>query len=202
MANRQIFQLTAEPTPATTYVIPVQIADGSVEAVKTTIANVKTAFALVKADVGLSNADNTSDVNKPVSTAQQTALNLKITGPGSSTDNAIVRFDSTTGFLAQNSVVTVGDTGKITMPTTVTPALTTGNQVINQPTGTVNFAAAATAITVTNSLVSATSIVLAVVRTNDTTAIIKNVVPGAGSFIITLDAAATAETSVGFVVFN
>jgi hypothetical protein len=30
-----------------------------------------------KADVGLSNADNTSDVNKPVSTAQQTALDLK-----------------------------------------------------------------------------------------------------------------------------
>lgn len=33
--------------------------------------------ALAKADVGLGNVDNTSDVNKPVSTAQQTALNLK-----------------------------------------------------------------------------------------------------------------------------
>lgn len=32
---------------------------------------------LAKADVGLSNVDNTSDANKPVSTAQQTALNLK-----------------------------------------------------------------------------------------------------------------------------
>ena len=32
---------------------------------------------LVKADVGLSNVDNTSDVNKPISTATQTALNLK-----------------------------------------------------------------------------------------------------------------------------
>lgn len=32
---------------------------------------------LVKADVGLANVDNTSDANKPVSTAQQTALNLK-----------------------------------------------------------------------------------------------------------------------------
>lgn len=32
---------------------------------------------LVKADVGLSNVDNTSDASKPVSTAQQTALNLK-----------------------------------------------------------------------------------------------------------------------------
>lgn len=32
---------------------------------------------LVKADVGLGNADNTSDVNKPISTATQSALNLK-----------------------------------------------------------------------------------------------------------------------------
>jgi hypothetical protein len=35
------------------------------------------AVVLVKADVGLGNADNTSDANKPVSTAQQTALNAK-----------------------------------------------------------------------------------------------------------------------------
>ena len=33
--------------------------------------------ALVKADVGLSNVDNTSDVNKPVSTAQAAAIGLK-----------------------------------------------------------------------------------------------------------------------------
>jgi hypothetical protein len=32
---------------------------------------------IVKADVGLANVDNTSDLNKPVSTATQTALNLK-----------------------------------------------------------------------------------------------------------------------------
>jgi len=34
-------------------------------------------IALTKADVGLGNVDNTSDANKPISTAQQTALNLK-----------------------------------------------------------------------------------------------------------------------------
>lgn len=33
--------------------------------------------ALVKADVGLSNVDNTSDLNKPISTATQSALDLK-----------------------------------------------------------------------------------------------------------------------------
>lgn len=35
------------------------------------------AVVLAKGDVGLANVDNTSDANKPVSTAQQTALNLK-----------------------------------------------------------------------------------------------------------------------------
>ena len=40
-------------------------------------ASITAPTGLVKGDVGLGNADNTSDVNKPVSTAQQTALNLK-----------------------------------------------------------------------------------------------------------------------------
>jgi hypothetical protein len=45
--------------------------------IRKTYAQLKTALGLVKADVGLGNVDNTSDVNKPVSTAQQTALDLK-----------------------------------------------------------------------------------------------------------------------------
>ena len=36
-----------------------------------------------------------------------------VTGPASSTDNAVARFDSTTGKIIQNSVVTIGDTGDI-----------------------------------------------------------------------------------------
>lgn len=43
-----------------------------------TPAQVKTDLALTKTDVGLANVDNTSDVNKPVSTATTTALNLKL----------------------------------------------------------------------------------------------------------------------------
>jgi hypothetical protein len=42
-----------------------------------TAANAKTILALVKGDVGLGNVDNTADTAKPVSTAQQTALDLK-----------------------------------------------------------------------------------------------------------------------------
>lgn len=40
--------------------------------------SLKTALNLTKADVGLSNADNTSDANKPVSTAQAAAIGLKL----------------------------------------------------------------------------------------------------------------------------
>jgi hypothetical protein len=49
--------------------------------VGTTSANQSTAktinYALTKSDVGLANVDNTSDLNKPISTATQTALNSK-----------------------------------------------------------------------------------------------------------------------------
>lgn len=93
-------------------------------------------------------------------------------------------------------------TGKQVFDTTITGGGTTGDQVINKPTGTVNFATAATAITVTNAFCTTSSTVFAVVRTNDSTATIKNVVPGSGSFVITLGAAASAETSVGFLVIN
>lgn len=41
-------------------------------------------------------------------------LGSGVTGPGSSTDNAIVRFDGTTGATVQNSVVIIGDTGNVT----------------------------------------------------------------------------------------
>jgi hypothetical protein len=47
------------------------------------------------------------------------SLGGDVVGPASSTDNAIARFDTTTGKLLQNSVVTVGDTGAITGVTTL-----------------------------------------------------------------------------------
>lgn len=43
-----------------------------------TYAAFKVLLSLVKGDVGLGNVDNTSDANKPVSTAQQTALDAKV----------------------------------------------------------------------------------------------------------------------------
>jgi hypothetical protein len=47
------------------------------------------------------------------------SLGGDVVGPASSTDNAIARFDSTTGKLLQNSVVTVGDTGAVSGVTTL-----------------------------------------------------------------------------------
>jgi len=48
------------------------------------------------------------------------SLGGDVVGPASATDNAIARFDTTTGKLIQNSVVTVSDTGGIAGATTIT----------------------------------------------------------------------------------
>ena len=46
------------------------------------------AVTLVKGDVGLGNVDNTSDAAKPVSTAQQAALNLKLDATATAADSS------------------------------------------------------------------------------------------------------------------
>lgn len=79
---------------------------------------------------------------------------------------------------------------------------TTGSVTMNTARGIVAFAAASSTITITNSLVTATSTVLVVLQTNDTTAILKNVVAAAGSFVITLTANTTGTTKASFIVFN
>jgi hypothetical protein len=85
---------------------------------------------------------------------------------------------------------------------TITAGGTTGDQTINQLNGSVNFAAGASSLTVTNSTVSTTSLILAVAQTNDATCSVKNAVAGSGSFVINLTANCTAETKVAFWVTN
>lgn len=92
--------------------------------------------------------------------------------------------------------------GTINVSKTITTPGTTGNQTINKLAGTVNIAAAGTTVTVTNSLVTANSIIMCTVQTNDTTALLKNVVPAAGSFVINMNVAVTAETAIAFFVVN
>lgn len=92
--------------------------------------------------------------------------------------------------------------GTPTLERTITATGQTGAKTINKPSGTVNFAAAAASLVVTNNLVTANSIVLCTIRTVDATMTSVVAVCGAGSFTLTPNAAPTGEVSVGFVVFN
>ena len=58
---------------------------------------ITTPAGLVKGDVGLGNVDNTSDANKPVSTATQTALDLKLASATAATTYAPLASAALTG---------------------------------------------------------------------------------------------------------
>jgi len=60
--------------------------------------------ALTKSDVGLGNVDNTSDANKPVSTAQQTALDAKENSIAAGTTSQYWRGDKTFQTLDKSAV--------------------------------------------------------------------------------------------------
>lgn len=78
---------------------------------------------LTKTDVGLANLDNTSDANKPVSTAQQTALDLKanvLSAVSAKTaaytltaSDDVVTADSTGGAFSLTLRTAVGIAGKV-----------------------------------------------------------------------------------------
>ncbi|TXH43078.1 MAG: hypothetical protein E6Q97_34675 [Desulfurellales bacterium] len=92
--------------------------------------------------------------------------------------------------------------GNVVLPKTITAGGTTGAQTINKVTGSVNFAAAATSLVVTNAYVTANSNIQCTIATNDATAANVKAVAGAGSFTIYLGTAPTAETRVNFTVTN
>jgi hypothetical protein len=58
------------------------------------------------------------------------SLGGDVVGPASSTDNAIARFDTTTGKLLQNSVVTVDDTGAVSGVTTLAASTSVTTPII------------------------------------------------------------------------
>lgn len=62
---------------------------------------------------GTSNVTIGSGISFAGGTLSATGLGGDVVGPASSTDNAIARFDSTTGKLIQNSTVTVSDAGVV-----------------------------------------------------------------------------------------
>ena len=73
-------------------------------------------------------ADN-SDTYYPTQKAVKTAVDDKVTGAASSTDNAIARFDGITGKLVKDSGVYIDDSGNVVIP---------GNATINGTLTTIN----------------------------------------------------------------
>jgi hypothetical protein len=71
-------------------------------------ANVKALTATeTKVLLALNNVDNTSDLNKPISSNTQTALDAKVAGPASAVNNQIAVFDGTTGKIIKDSGFTI-----------------------------------------------------------------------------------------------
>jgi hypothetical protein len=69
--------------------------------------------------IGASSADGTSPVKIYADPSTHRLLvdsTAGVVGPGSSTDNAVARFDGTTGQTIQNSLVIVSDAGLLTAP--------------------------------------------------------------------------------------
>lgn len=102
----------------------------------------------------------------------------------------------------QYEAFTIEPSGAFSIPATNTTTGTTGAQTINKAAGSVNFAAGAQTLVVTNSYATANSIIVVTVYGSDATAISARVTPAAGAFTITLNATATAETKVAFYLFN
>lgn len=77
--------------------------DGKID---THIADKTNPHEVTKAQVGLDNVDNTSDLNKPISTATQTALNGK---QNTINDLSEIRTNASNGQSAYNTIQTYGD---------------------------------------------------------------------------------------------
>lgn len=96
----------------------------------------------------------------------------------------------------------IGYTGGLSLKKTITAGGTTGTQTINKAIGSVNFAIGAQTLVVTNSFASATSVILATVATDDATALNVKAIPQSGQFTLKLNATATAETRVNWLLSN
>lgn len=93
--------------------------------------------------------------------------------------------------------------GDMRLSKTITPAGTTGARTINNNTGSVNFAAGAASLVVTNNLVTVNSIIQATVATNDANMFSVQIIAAAGSFTLMAQPSSPgAETRVNFTVTN
>ena len=131
MADKKISALDAIVTLANDDVLPI-VDTSAATTKKVSITQIKAqspvqsvagktgSVTLDKSDVGLSNVDNTSDVNKPISTATQTALNAKqgtltLTTTGSSGAATLVGSTLNIPQYSGGGVIPDGDKGDITV---------------------------------------------------------------------------------------
>jgi hypothetical protein len=97
VANKKITELTEVTSAGANDVLAV-VDIATPETKKIKVSNLKTSLNIQKSDVGLGNVDNTSDADKPVSTATQTALDLK-----ANSADVYTKTESDSNFEAKNA---------------------------------------------------------------------------------------------------
>jgi hypothetical protein len=142
-------------------------------------------FGESTAAVSVINGVSTRAILRLTQTSGQTEKSIRLFNQSGSTELFFVDKDGALGF--DKTVPNPGTTGAIT---------------INKPAGGVRLAAGQSSVVVTNSLVTTSTHILATVATNDSTLKSVNVVPAAGSFTITGNAAATGEVLIRWVIIQ
>ena len=180
------------------------------------IATLKTDLNLVKADVGLANVDNTSDANKPVSTATTTALGLKqntitvsLNGTTVNTNPSVLNFAGAGVTVSETptgtSLITIaGGSGSVTTGNllgdntatvaTGTARLVGGNATITVP---LKFGTAGTAVTApaTTGGYQLQSTDNSVVITNPTAGVLNFAVPSSSTDYYNANTATTGNVT-------
>ncbi len=146
------------------------------------------------------NSSGLKSLNTTVSSSTTTGSFINSGGLGSAGATFLGSTISVAGAATLSSTLTV--VGDVAVSKTITGAGTTGAQTINKSSGRVNFAAAATSLVVTDSLVTTQSVILISKAANDGTARLGGVVAASGSFTIYMDVAPAAECAVNFLVTN
>ena len=77
-AGENGFELATQTSGVTDHTALTNIGTNTHSQIDTHIANTSNPHSVIASQVGLGNVDNTSDANKPVSTAQQTAIDAKV----------------------------------------------------------------------------------------------------------------------------
>lgn len=109
----------------------------------TSVASKTGDVSLAKADVGLSNVDNTSDANKPISSATQTALNAKASSVHTHAISDVTNLQSSLDAKADAAATTTALAGKAATSHTHTASQISDSTTVGRAVLTAADAAAA-----------------------------------------------------------